>query len=258
MSKLQFDYWTEFRYTEPVTESHYTFKCLPKDTDMQSISRLSIELVPEHDCQRGTDSFGNLTVHDDLYLSHDYFSLRVTGMAETGLAAGDRADGYTGLYRYPYGLNRAGEGIRAYFSKIMAEKTEGNTALYLMNCLHRDFIYEKGVTHVGTTAEEAYSLGRGVCQDYAHIFIALCHLAGLTARYVTGMMVGEGYSHAWVEVLSDGVWLGYDPTNGCAVGGDYIKIAAGRDANDCVINKGIMKGGGWQQQSVSVRVDEIL
>ena len=124
-----------------------------------------------------------------------------------------------------------------------------------MECLHRDFSYEKGVTNVDTTAERAWSLGRGVCQDYAHIFIALCHMAGLTARYVTGMMMGEGFSHAWVEVLEDGVWYGYDPTNGCRVGDDYIKIAHGRHADDCMINRGTIKGGGWQIQKVAVRVE---
>jgi len=258
VSRLSFDYRTELRYTEPVTESHYTFRCLPRDTDMQHIECLQIIAMPEHDCQRGIDSFGNLTVQGDLYSPHLSFSLRVTGTAHTALAEGERVKSgeYTGLYRYPHGLNRAGEGIRAYFEKLMSEKTEIDTALYLMNCLHRDFAYEKAVTHVGTTAEEAWALGRGVCQDYAHILIALCHLAGLSARYVTGMMLGEGFSHAWVEVLQGDMWRGYDPTNGCVVGGDYIKIGVGRHANDCVINKGVMKGGGWQEQTVSVLVEE--
>ena len=256
MKKLHFDYWTEFKYTQPVTECHYTFKCLPKNTDMQEIAELNIEVTPEHDCQRGSDSFGNLTVHDDLYSMHDSFGLRVYGVAHTGLAEGQKMgeNEFTGLFRHPHGLNRGGEGLKAYYRSI-ADKGQG--ALYLMNCLHRDFRYEKGLTHVGTTAEEAWSLGRGVCQDYAHIFIALCHLAGLTARYVTGMMVGEGFSHAWVEVLEEGVWHGYDPTNGCRVGGDYIKIAAGRDADDCMINRGTIKGGGWQTQTVTVRVEEL-
>ena len=108
-----------------------------------------------------------------------------------------------------------------------------------------------------TTAEEAFMQRKGVCQDYAHIFIALCHLAKIPARYVAGMMVGEGFSHAWVEILSDGVWYAIDPTHACMANDTYIKISVGRDAEDCMINKGIMKGGGTQLQTVRVLVEEI-
>ena len=98
--------------------------------------------------------------------------------------------------------------------------------------------YKWGITHVGTTAAEALSLGQGVCQDYAHIMLALCRSAGLPARYVSGHLLGEGGSHAWVEVLlpseqgDDFVAVAYDPTNHNRVGIRYITIAVGRDFND--------------------------
>lgn len=108
-----------------------------------------------------------------------------------------------------------------------------------------------------TSAEEAWALGKGVCQDYAHILIALCHLSDIPARYVTGMMVGEGHSHAWVEILDHGHWYALDPTNNCIAADTYIKIGHGRTAKDCMINKGIIKGGGSQHQTVTVRVEEL-
>lgn len=67
-------------------------------------------------------------------------------------------------------------------------------------------------------------LGQGVCQDYAHIFLALLNLAGIPARYVTGLLIGEGASHAWVEVLHHGAWYGLDPTNDAPVLTDYINM----------------------------------
>ena len=61
--------------------------------------------------------------------------------------------------------------------------------------------YGFGATDTGTAAAEALTIGQGLCQDYAHIMIALCREAGMAARYVSGHMLGEGGSHAWVEVL---------------------------------------------------------
>ncbi|MBQ3180222.1 MAG: transglutaminase family protein [Firmicutes bacterium] len=259
MGKLRFEYWMEIAYSEPVTECHYTFKCLPRDTETQRIEELNIEITPPHEHQQGEDSFGNLMIYDNLYCEHDRFGFWMYGVARTGLAEGEPvgADEFVGRYRYPYGLNRAGDGIRAYFAANAPDAgSPRERAVYLMHRLHRDFRYEKGVTNISTTAEQAWRMGCGVCQDYAHILIALCHLAGIPARYVTGMMAGEGYSHAWVEILADGVWYGLDPTNDCPAGEHYIKIGIGRDAEDCLINKGMVTGGGVQTQNVVVRVEE--
>ena len=112
------------------------------------------------------------------------------------------------------------------------------------------------MTNVSTTAEEAWRLGRGVCQDYAHIMIALCRKAGIPARYVAGMMIGEGASHAWVEIARDDKWYGFDPANDKVVDDTYVKLGVGRDAADCLINRGLMRGGGTQTQTVDVKVCE--
>lgn len=274
MSKLHFDYWMELNFTEVVTESHYTIKCLPKDTDMQRISDVNINIIPENSFQNGEDSFGNLTVYGNVLEPHNKFGFHISGNAETNLSNGETVgeDEYTGIYLYPYGLNKAGEEIKDYFEKIApdfdAEKlsnsnekelcsTNYEKAKILMSHLHEDFTYESGSTNMSTTAEEAFRQRKGVCQDYAHILIALCQLAKIPARYVAGMMVGEGYSHAWVEVLSDGIWYALDPTHACEAKENYIKIGVGRDAEDCMINKGILKGGGMQTQEIRVLVEEL-
>lgn len=260
MRTLHFEYWTDIAYSQPVSACHYTLKCLPQDTDMQHILDLEIVIEPDHAFQTDVDSFGNRTVHGDFYVNHDRFSFHVRGRAHTDLAISEKQkdDQYIGMYRYPHTLNVAGEGIKEYYVNLNLPKdgTDYDRAICLMQALHRDFAYQAGVTHMGTTAEEAWQFGRGVCQDYAHILIGLCHLAGIPARYVCGMMMGEGYSHAWVEILSKGYWYGLDPTNGGVVTPAYIKIAVGRHANDCMVNKGIVKGGGFQTQDIRVLVQE--
>jgi transglutaminase-like putative cysteine protease len=96
--------------------------------------------------------------------------------------------------------------------------------------------YEAGVTTVQTTAAEALALRRGMCQDYAHVLIALCRAAGVAARYVSGHLLGEGGSHAWVEVLlphGEGYCAhAYDPTNGRLLHMGYTTVAVGRDYGD--------------------------
>ncbi len=97
--------------------------------------------------------------------------------------------------------------------------------------------YGHGFTDVTTTASEALGIGRGLCQDYAHIMLAICRVAGLPGRYVSGHMLGEGGSHAWVEVL---LWDGYrgyravafDPTHCRRTTPAYITVAVGRDYRD--------------------------
>ena len=118
MGTLQFEYHMTLTYSHPVSESHYTLKCLPRDTDMQRITDLNITITPAHDCQRGTDSFGNLTVYGNLYFPHSYFEVTVTGTAETWLAVSQRCTENTMLFRHPHGLNRPDASIRSYFHAL--------------------------------------------------------------------------------------------------------------------------------------------
>lgn len=111
--------------------------------------------------------------------------------------------------------------------------------------VHGALRYEHGVTGVLTTAAEAMALGRGVCQDYAHVMLSLCRLLGLPSRYVSGHLLGEGGTHAWVEVLSPepggsgmAAAVAFDPTNGRTAGMDCVTVAVGRDYRDVAPTSG--------------------
>lgn len=108
-----------------------------------------------------------------------------------------------------------------------------------------------------TTAADAFASRMGVCQDYAHLMVALCRAAGFHARYVCGLMMGEGQTHAWVEVYDGLCWYAFDPTNDTAVATGFIKIAHGRDALDCSVSRGVYTGISNQTTNVSVTVKEI-
>ena len=106
----------------------------------------------------------------------------------------------------------------------------------ICDLVHTAISYEHGVTSVRTTAAEALAGGRGVCQDSAHVMLALCHLVGLPARYVSGHLLGQGGTHAWVEVVVPtehaAVAVAFDPCNGRPAGNGYVTVATGRDYSD--------------------------
>jgi transglutaminase-like putative cysteine protease len=112
--------------------------------------------------------------------------------------------------------------------------------------VHGAVHYEYGVTSVETTAAEALSGGRGVCQDSAHVMITLCRLVGVPARYVSGHLLGEGGTHGWMEVVvPDGdaaVAIPFDPCNGRRAGADYLTVATGRDYADVPPTSGSYSG----------------
>jgi transglutaminase-like putative cysteine protease len=113
--------------------------------------------------------------------------------------------------------------------------------------VHELIAYEYGVTSTGTTAGEALAAGRGVCQDHAHLMIALCRAVGVPARYVSGHLLGEGGTHAWVEVLDSAPATGpravaFDPCNGIRAGARHLTVAVGRDYADVAPTSGSFTG----------------
>ena len=255
MKRLQFDYYMKLEYSEPVKASHFTLKCFPRNDARQKLLTCRTELIPQVAFSSGNDSFGNDLIYGAVEKTHAQFSVRVTGEVELLQTQYESIaeENEVYLYRNGHGMNLAGEKIRAYHASLSASlpSDELEKAFFLMQQLHSDFQYEKGCTDANTAAETAFSLGRGVCQDYSHIFIALCHLSGIPARYVTGLLIGEGESHAWVEILYQGKWLGLDVTNNISVTDSHLKFGHGRDAADCRINRGIVYGETMQTQSVS-------
>jgi transglutaminase-like putative cysteine protease len=150
----------------------------------------------------------------------------------------------------------------------------GDTGLALARRIntwvYRLMRYRPDVTTIDTTAARAFGMAQGVCQDYAHIMLCLCRLCGLPARYVSGHLLGEGGSHAWVEVVvpdaecpeagpgPDGrpgaVAVPFDPTHGRAVGLSYLTIAVGREYSDVAPTYGTYSGDGRGQLSTVKRV----
>ncbi len=138
----------------------------------------------------------------------------------------------------------------------------------LNEALHRDFKYIPGTTTLETSPFDVFQERRGVCQDFANLFICLARLLGVPARYRVGYIhTGAAYhnqiqseaSHAWAEVYLPSVgWRGFDPTNGCLVDLDHIRVATGRNYRDATPTAGtLFAGGHGERLDVSVRVTRI-
>ena len=152
-------------------------------------------------------------------------------------------------YLDPSPLTQPDDALRAVATSL---RMAGDEPLPLARRINRwvfeSMTYGSGVTAVETTAAEALTLSQGVCQDYAHIMLALCRLCELPARYVSGHLLGEGGTHAWVDVLlpasddpSQAIAVAFDPTHGREVSLSYVTVAVGRDYRDVAPTSGSYK-----------------
>jgi transglutaminase-like putative cysteine protease len=238
-----------YHYSAPVANLRQRLKVVPPTThgaQRRSRWQLTVQGVPSSTTRTFLDRFGNMTI--------DVNVPRVCDAVEFVLDVEADVD----ESRWPY------EPVidRGYLRATRLTRAEGSVAelapvgsdpdvASLCERVHRSLDYEWGITGVGTTASEALAGGRGVCQDFAHIMLAACRAAGVPARYVSGHLVGEGGSHAWVEVLHPhpycrNRWVaqGWDPTHNCRTNSDYLVVAVGRDYADVAPLSGTYGGTG--------------
>jgi transglutaminase-like putative cysteine protease len=130
------------------------------------------------------------------------------------------------------------------------------------NNIFNRFQYIKGITNIETTVDELLEKQVGVCQDFAHVMLQVLRTLNIPSRYVSGYICpnkdglrGVGATHAWVEAwLPAHGWAGIDPTNNVWVTNSHVKLAVGRNFNDCTPAKGSFKGPARQNLSVYVSV----
>ena len=147
-----------------------------------------------------------------------------------------------------------------------ATKAIFDQASAVMAWIHEEFEYQPGMTTVSTHLEDAFSLRRGVCQDFTHVMLGMCRSIGVAARYASGYLyngprdslLGAQASHAWCEVYLPGTgWIGFDPTNNTLADERYVKVAVGRDYSDVAPVVGSYRGGGQSRLEICVEVEKL-
>ena len=204
-----------------------------------------LDVSPDLKVKRKTDLFGNeiLTVNAAVLESPLTFEMSSTVTRSVEdipvYVSKDTADHFLS----PTRLTFADEHLSAIAHALeVTSQNDLSFAEAASNWVSKAMSYGFGATDTSTAAAEALTIGKGLCQDYAHIMIALCREAGVAARYVSGHMLGEGGSHAWVEVLiPEGEQLrayAFDPTNRRRPNMSYITVAVGRDYRDVAPTSG--------------------
>jgi transglutaminase-like putative cysteine protease/predicted glutamine amidotransferase len=280
---------TTYHYTEPVEHSTHTFRLQPVEDPIQETVNASFTISSEGEEIRYEDVFGNQSIHYSI--NRPYTQLMVTSTSRIKIYAMPPDDHSQSLrrstiplvwmpwqrqmmtpYLLPPELPETQLLELTEYATSFVERNDYNLIETLkdMNItIYRDYKYMPGSTSLNTTPFEVYTSRQGVCQDFANLFIALARLLSIPARYRMGYIyTGVNYenkiqsdaSHAWVEIYIPYVgWRGFDPTNGCMVAQDHVRVACGRNYIDATPTSGtIYKGGGTETLSVEVKMVEIL
>lgn len=215
---------------------------------------LSWKCFPAADETRETsDDFGNrvLELRHQTIQSEFRFEMNLRSSRDNLDASRDENTAPTGIgaFLLPSALCDLGAPIREALRKIEISSSNdaARTASELCRWTHQSIEYSVGATGLETTASHVLSQRKGVCQDFAHVLIALCRASGIAARYVSGYNVGEGAMHAWVETLCGDEWISFDPTHNRRTRDDCVFVACGRDFRDVSPVRGSFRGNARAQ-----------
>ena len=279
---------TEYSYDVPVEHSTHAFRLQPVEDPMQEVVSSNFIVSSEGEEIRYEDVFGNQSIHYSINAPYTKLSVQSISRVKVYAAPPDdhnlsRRQSTIPLVWMPWQR----EMMASYLLPPELPETQlSELTSYAMSfverngfhvldtvkdinlSIYRDYKYVPGTTSLNTTPFEIYSEREGVCQDFANLLICLARLLSIPARYRMGYIyTGASYenkiqsdaSHAWVEIYLPYVgWRGFDPTNGCMVSQDHVRVACGRNYRDATPTSGtIFKGGGTETLTVEVKMNEV-
>lgn len=267
--RLQILHTTRYTYEQPARGIMQVLRLTPRDHDGQHVVRWRIEPSVEGRLTSDTDHFGNIVHVFSADEPISEFLLNVTGEVETTDTSGVLRQSIElvpdGCYLRSTALTEPDEAIRAFAER---QRDRGGNVLStlhrLMAAVHDALTYDKDPTSVSTTAAQAFALGRGVCQDLSHVFVASARHLGIPARYVSGYVLapdgiaGQQAGHAWSEAKVPYLgWVGFDPTHLTCPSTSHVRVAIGLDYCDAAPVRGSRRGGGGESMDVQLRVEPV-
>lgn len=271
---LRLTHETDLTYSELISESVVELRVAPRQEQDQH--RLSFELAvgPAGRAVSYFDWLGN-TVHTfNVNAFHRKIRIVATSVVETDRPRKE-PERFKDTWPVPLGhdyrnydfIHFGGPvvdcaGLRSLVDVLGAkpDTSMGELALRMLYLIDERFEYRKGITTAASPITELLEHGKGVCQDFTHLMIGLARAMGIPARYVSGLVHpdaerfrGYAQTHAWCELYFPSAgWIGFDPTNKCIVGANFVKVAIGRDFRDVAPNKGVYRGKA--KETIDVRV----
>ena len=263
--RLIVEHQTQYEYSEMVRHAIQRIYLQPVEGAAQRVVRWSLSGTGEVWSQ--PDAHGNTMALMVVDKPTQVISIRVSGEvdvlrpdARLGLTSPEEASAVPVAYFLrATPLTEASEELLDFGrTHLHAQTREGLIAL--ASAIEDKLTYTPGATDVGSTALEAWAHGAGVCQDHAHVMIAICRSMGLPARYVSGYLAGEARAseatHAWMECWVEGQWQGIDATHRCGVGDRWLRLAVGADYEAVSPVRGVRRGGGVESMRVVVSVHQ--
>src|ERR1700723_4411501 len=276
-------HFTRYRYSRPVWQSMMEVRMHPRSEGTQRCFVFQLSVNPRARIFGYTDSHGNLFPPFDLPSRHSQLTIISDALVNIDAQPSipevmayeawreleeliEKKDYWDMLM--PSHFARSSPELEQLAVEIGATERKGRSPLAflrdIVSGVNQSFSYVKKSTAVNSPIEDALRSRQGVCQDFAHIMIALVRNAGIPCRYVSGYLchssenahpAADGATHAWVEALLPGIgWTGFDPTINRLTGEKHIRTAIGPDYADVPPTMGMMKGKSSTQLQVRVRV----
>ncbi|MBS0480908.1 MAG: transglutaminase family protein [Proteobacteria bacterium] len=265
--RLKIEHTTRYSFSAPVAHGLQRLRLIPKNTQGQQVvdwrmvySGAQVEV--EYD-----DHHHNRTVLVSVEPGSELVEIHCEGTIATADNHGviGQISGHMPLwaFRQQTALTRPGPRMRALIGEVAAGKAETLEMLHrLSGLILSEVSYAVGETGVATSGEEAAALGKGVCQDHAHIFIGGARAMGIPARYVSGYLmmndrIEQEAGHAWAEAHVEHLgWVGFDVSNGISPDERYVRVATGCDYREAAPVTGISWGRGESVLAVRLAVEQ--
>jgi transglutaminase-like putative cysteine protease len=252
--QYKLSYQLSIEFSHPVSMHQYALRLKPRIASGMILHHQSLIIAGFHDQGEIKDGFSNSMVFGQFMPSHHRFDASYAAIVSRDMVFAP--DLPVAWFLSPSRLTTADPLLLSLWVEQDSTLTQFQQVMRIMDSVFHRMTYLKGSTDLSHGVECLLVNPVGVCQDYAHMMIALLRLITIPARYVAGVAQGEGESHAWVEAWIDGWWQGFDPTHNCMVSyqDPYIPLAVGRDASDCPLNMGQFVGKASQTLSVQTQL----
>jgi len=266
--RLRISHSTTYRYEPAATGVIQILRLTPGSHDGQYVAEWQIDVSTDSHIDMHEDAFGNIT-HVMTHGAIGDLTITVGGLIEThdtgGVLRGTHERFPPSLFLRATELTTVSPAMQAFARQLRAESEDDTLGFLhtLMTQINEHMTFDEDPTNSGTSAIEAFGLKRGVCQDYAHIFIACARSGGVPARFVSGHflrsdgMFDQPAGHAWAEAfMPDLGWVGFDPANCICTTEAHARVAVGLDYLGAAPVRGTRYGGGTETLTVSVKVDQ--
>ena len=279
--RYQVEHESRYTYTAPARSCVMRLCLEPRGDGGQRLLQFEVATEPSATVSAETDAFGNTRHLLNLHREHAGLAISASCAIDIRpsplLPESLGPDAWTAIHAQrdafadwdftrPSALTTPSSALAAFMRRcgIRVRDDPLESLRRLSDTLHHTFTYSPGSTSVISPIDHILETGHGVCQDYAHVMIAVARSWGIPTRYVSGYLHVTGAAgeqapststHAWVECRLPGLgWIGFDPTNRTLADQRHVRLAVGRDYQDVAPTRGVFRGPGQSHLHVTVHI----